>query len=94
MASRMRFVCCAIALACAAMAATATASTTHLVGGDAGWKIPNEVKFYATWAADKTFNVGDKLGKKSGILVFLLPVLQQLKLPFELYGSKKLEFMK
>lgn len=64
MASRMSLVWCAIALASAAMAAVANAATTHVVGGDEGWRVPTNETFYDMWAADKTFNVGDKLGKE------------------------------
>lgn len=52
-----------VALASAAMAATGIAAITHEVGGDRGWAVPQEMSFYTTWASDKTFNVGDKLGK-------------------------------
>ncbi|CAK9326565.1 unnamed protein product [Citrullus colocynthis] len=62
MGSTMSFVWCLIAIALAAMATTATASTTHTVGGNQGWRIPKDnPSFYARWAANRTFIVGDKL---------------------------------
>lgn len=65
MGSTMSFVWCLIAIALAAMPTTATASTTHTVGGDQGWRIPKDnPSFYARWAANRTFIVGDKLGNK------------------------------
>ncbi|CAK9310397.1 unnamed protein product [Citrullus colocynthis] len=38
------------------------AQTVHTVGDSAGWRIPpNGADFYVTWAAGKTFRVGDSL---------------------------------
>uniref|UniRef100_A0A9I9EBT8 Phytocyanin domain-containing protein n=1 Tax=Cucumis melo TaxID=3656 RepID=A0A9I9EBT8_CUCME len=65
MGSTMRFVwCLIIALALAAMATTSTASTTYKVGDDQGWKVPkDDPALYMAWPVNKTFTVGDKLGK-------------------------------
>lgn len=35
----------------------------HDVGDDADWRVPNDVNFYAAWAARQIFRVGDTLGK-------------------------------
>ncbi|KAJ7952108.1 Cucumber peeling cupredoxin-like protein [Quillaja saponaria] len=38
-----------------------SASTTHVVGDQQGWILPDNPNFYADWAKNKTFAVGDKL---------------------------------
>lgn len=41
------------------------------VGDDTEWARPNDPKYYATWAASKTFRVGDELGEfTSYVFVF------------------------
>lgn len=41
------------------------AQTRHVVGDTTGWTIPtNGASFYTNWASNKTFTVGDTLGKK------------------------------
>ncbi|CAI9285786.1 unnamed protein product [Lactuca saligna] len=41
---------------------TTVAKNTHVVGGPAGWTIPaSGSHIYSSWAATKTFNVGDDL---------------------------------
>ncbi|CAM8891567.1 unnamed protein product [Rhodiola kirilowii] len=41
---------------------SALAQTTHVVGGNMGWVIPTgDAGAYTTWAATRTFTVGDKL---------------------------------
>lgn len=36
---------------------------THIVGGSHGWSLPDNQTFFADWARQRTFGVGDKLGK-------------------------------
>jgi len=44
------------------------AQTRHVVGDTTGWTIPaNRASFYTNWASNKTFTVGDTLGKKQYI---------------------------
>lgn len=52
-----------ISLAVAAMLHGSSAQTTHVVGDTLGWLVPpgGEIA-YTTWAAEKTFTVGDVLG--------------------------------
>ena len=43
----------------------ANAATRYTVGDAAGWALPpnNSLNFYEDWAANKTFQIGDSLGK-------------------------------
>ncbi|XP_023518646.1 umecyanin-like [Cucurbita pepo subsp. pepo] len=34
---------------------------THIVGGNHGWRVPDNVTFFDEWAKPRTFGVGDKL---------------------------------
>ncbi|KAI4379479.1 hypothetical protein MLD38_005770 [Melastoma candidum] len=38
-----------------------TEATTYTVGDAFGWAVPSNTSYYQTWAADKTFVVGDVL---------------------------------
>ncbi|XP_016433657.1 cucumber peeling cupredoxin [Nicotiana tabacum] len=50
------------ALALASLVQLTTAQTVHVVGDNIGWTIPNSgASVYTTWAAGKTFMVGDTL---------------------------------
>lgn len=40
------------------------------VGDDTEWARPNDPKYYATWAASKTFRVGDELGEFTTMSLF------------------------
>ncbi|KAL3745170.1 hypothetical protein ACJRO7_014302 [Eucalyptus globulus] len=37
------------------------AAATYMVGDGLGWTVPSNVSYYQSWAASKTFMVGDKL---------------------------------
>jgi len=50
-----------------------TLATVHTVGDKSGWTIGSD---YSTWASDKTFSVGDSLGKSIN-LSFLNTTQQQ-----------------
>lgn len=41
------------------------------VGDDTEWTRPMDAEFYTTWAAGKTFRVGDELGEYSVLSLFL-----------------------
>lgn len=52
-----------MALVVAAMLHSSSAQTRHVVGDSMGWIIPpGGAVAYTTWAANKTFRVGDSLG--------------------------------
>ncbi|KAI3771677.1 hypothetical protein L6452_02844 [Arctium lappa] len=38
-----------------------TAQTTHIVGNDFGWDVPQNSDFYVTWALHQKFHVNDVL---------------------------------
>ena len=40
----------------------AEAQTVHVVGDVEGWRVPSDASSYTTWAATKSFLVGDILG--------------------------------
>lgn len=53
------------AIAVAALIHSSAAQSNHTVGDTTGWTIPptgSGSGFYSTWAASKTFSVGDILG--------------------------------
>ncbi|PQP95849.1 cucumber peeling cupredoxin-like [Prunus yedoensis var. nudiflora] len=35
----------------------------YIVGDTLGWAVPPNTSFYSEWAASKTFQIGDGLGK-------------------------------
>ncbi|XP_056162423.1 umecyanin-like [Syzygium oleosum] len=37
------------------------AAATYTVGDELGWTVPSNISYYQSWAASKTFMVGDKL---------------------------------
>lgn len=52
-----------ISLVVAIMLHSSSAQTTHVVGDALGWNVPpGGDAAYRTWAATKTFTVGDVLG--------------------------------
>lgn len=54
------------AILIAAAIQSSVAQTTHDVGNNSGWTIPNGgAAFYSTWAAGQVFSVNDILGKNS-----------------------------
>ena len=50
-------------IAIAAMLQSSSAQKNYVVGDALGWVIPPGPAVYSTWAANKTFRVGDTLGK-------------------------------
>lgn len=42
---------------------TSAVATTYFVGDSSNWGIPSSSNAYSNWAANKTFVVGDILGK-------------------------------
>lgn len=53
-----------LALATVALFQSYALAATYEVGDSMGWTIPSGgAAAYSTWAANKTFKVGDKLGK-------------------------------
>lgn len=52
-----------VSLVLAAMLHGSSAQTTHVVGNALGWFVaPGDEMAYQTWAANRTFVVGDILG--------------------------------
>ncbi|XP_020223267.1 stellacyanin [Cajanus cajan] len=43
------------------MQLVSVSSTTHIVGDNLGWNVPNSPTFYKEWAQNRTFVVGDVL---------------------------------
>lgn len=41
-----------------------SSAATYTVGDSLGWTVPPNANTYSDWASDKTFVVGDILGKK------------------------------
>lgn len=66
MAKMLHLVCAFVVLGFA----TTCTSTTYTVGDTSGWDISTDL---ATWAQDKTFNVGDVLSKSC--LLFLINIM-------------------
>lgn len=63
MARRTMFATLVVMVVAAAALIEGTAAV-HIVGDATGWTIPaGGAAFYSTWAANKTFAVGDILGK-------------------------------
>ncbi|KAF5741999.1 putative Cucumber peeling cupredoxin [Tripterygium wilfordii] len=51
-----------VAILVAALLKSSAAQTTHVVGDTLGWTVPaSGASAYTTWAANKTFNIGDIL---------------------------------
>lgn len=50
-------------IAMAVLLQNSSAQTTYVVGDALGWVVPPGSSVYTTWAANKTFRVGDTLGK-------------------------------
>ena len=42
----------------------ATVAETYVVGDSLGCEVPPNSSYYSKWASNKTFYVGDKLGKR------------------------------
>lgn len=57
-------------LVAAALLQSAAAQTTHVVGDASGWIVPPNADTYSNWAANKTFVVGDILGKNTSKFQF------------------------
>lgn len=49
---------------------------THIVGGNHGWRVPDNVTFFDEWAKPRTFGVGDKLGMCIFIFVVFREIIQ------------------
>lgn len=56
------------ALAAVAMLQSSAVATTYIVGDSSNWIIPPSPNTYANWAANKTFRVGDILGKNGPLI--------------------------
>lgn len=50
-------------LAAVALLQSSAVATTYFVGDSSNWAIPSSPNAYSNWAANKTFKVGDILGK-------------------------------
>lgn len=60
-----------VTVSIAALLQSLLAQTDYVVGDALGWVIPPGPSVYTTWAANKTFTVGDTLGKVTFSSVFL-----------------------
>ena len=55
---------------------SSSAETTYTVGDTTGWIVPqNGAAFYSTWAANKTFKVGDILGNTTTHAVIFISTI-------------------
>ncbi|XP_030446163.2 umecyanin-like [Syzygium oleosum] len=61
MATRVNLTAWLIMVISAGFIHAAAAATTYTVGDELGWTVPSNISYYQSWAASKTFMVGDQL---------------------------------